>query len=83
VVKHSKATQAVLTLRLNGTVRLSISDDGCGFNPSEVGPDHLGLKIMRERAEAFGARLSITSEPGDGTQVSVSWKELKTEGDAA
>ena len=78
VVKHSKATQAVLTLRLNGTVRLSISDDGCGFNPSEVGPDHLGLKIMRERAEAFGARLSITSEPGDGTQVSVSWKELKT-----
>ena len=28
---------------------------------------------MRERAEAIGARLSIYSEPGDGTQVSVVW----------
>ena len=29
---------------------------------------------MRERAEAIGAKLTIYSEPGDGTQVSVVWE---------
>ena len=82
VVKHSKATQAVVTLRLHDTVRLSIADDGCGFEPARVPPDHLGLKIMRERADAIGARIAVNSEPGEGTQVTVSWKDLKTQGEA-
>jgi nitrate/nitrite-specific signal transduction histidine kinase len=82
VVKHSKATQAVVTLRLHETVRLSVADDGCGFEPSEVPPDHLGLKIMRERAEAIGARIAIQTEPGEGTQVTVTWKESRIEGEA-
>ena len=73
VVKHSKATQAVVTLRLNGTIHLSIADNGCGFDLAKVPPDHLGLKIMGERANAIGAKLSIYSEPGDGTQISVNW----------
>lgn len=73
VVKHAKATQVVVTLRLDETVRLSIADNGCGFDPAAVPPDHLGLKIMRERAEAIGAAISIYGEPGEGTQISVSW----------
>ena len=76
VVKHAKATQTNVTLRVDGTSRLSIVDNGCGFDPDAVPPDHLGLKIMRERAEAVGARLSIYSEPGEGTQISVTWKEM-------
>jgi PAS domain S-box-containing protein len=75
VVKHAKATQAVVTLRLNGNARLSIADNGCGFDASTITPDHLGLKIMRERAEIIDANLSIYSEPGEGTQVSVVWEE--------
>jgi len=75
VVKHAKATQAMITLRLNGDVRLSVADNGCGFDPAMVPPDHLGLKIMRERADVIGANLSIYSEPGEGTQISVIWKE--------
>lgn len=75
VVKHAKATQVVVVLRLNGDVRLSVADNGCGFDPAAVPPDHLGLKIMRERADAIGADLSVYSEPGEGTQVSVLWKE--------
>jgi signal transduction histidine kinase len=75
IVKHAKATQAVVTLRLDGGVWLSVADNGCGFDPSAVPPDHLGLKIMRERAETIHASLSIYSEPGEGTQVSVEWKE--------
>ncbi len=73
VVKHAKATQAMVTLRLGENVRLSIADNGCGFDPATVPPDHLGLKIMRERAEAIGATISIYSEPGEGTQLSVNW----------
>jgi nitrate/nitrite-specific signal transduction histidine kinase len=73
IVKHSKATQAVVTLRLNGSLHLSIADNGCGFEIAKVPPDHLGLKIMGERAKAIGAKLSIYSEPGDGTQISVTW----------
>jgi PAS domain S-box-containing protein len=73
VVKHAKATQAVVALRLGEAVRLTVADDGTGFDPSTVAADHLGLRIMRERAEAIGARFSVYSEPGAGTQVSVVW----------
>ncbi len=73
VVKHAKATQAVVTLRLGETVRLTVADNGAGFDPGAVTADHLGLRIMRERAEAIGAQLNIYSEPGEGTQVSVLW----------
>ena len=80
VVKHSKATQAVVTLRLQDIVRLSVADDGCGFEPGRVPPDHLGLKIMRERADSIGARIVISSEPGEGSQVTVVWTGGHDEG---
>ncbi len=75
VVKHAKATQAVVTLRLGETVRLTVADNGAGFDPSAVTADHLGLKIMRERADAIHAKFSVYSEPGEGTQVSAVWTE--------
>jgi signal transduction histidine kinase len=80
VVKHAKATQALVTLRLNEKVDLSIVDNGSGFEPAHVPPDHLGLKIMRERAEATGVKISIYSEPGKGTQICVSWTPAETDG---
>ncbi len=83
VVKHSKATQAVVTLRLNGGLRLAIADNGCGFDPENVPPTHLGLKIMHERAEAVGAKLKIYSEPGEGSQISVTWQIKGERGDGA
>ena len=76
VVKYARASRVGINLRLQpGTVRLSIMDDGVGFDPAAVPPNHLGLRIMRERAEAIGARLSIYSEPGVGTQVAVNWEK--------
>jgi len=38
-----------------------------------VSPEHLGLSIMRERAEAVGATLTVKSEIGRGTEVVVEW----------
>jgi PAS domain S-box-containing protein len=74
VVKHAKASEAVITLRMGEIVRLTVADSGKGFDPSIVTADHLGLKIMRERADAIGAKLSIYSDPGEGTQISVVWE---------
>jgi two-component system nitrate/nitrite sensor histidine kinase NarX len=54
-------------------VRLCISDDGRGFDVDVIPPDHLGVGIMRERAEVIGAELTIESEAGRGTEVSVVW----------
>jgi len=73
IVKHAKATHAHVTLQLDEKVCLSIVDNGSGFDPARVPPDHLGLKIMCERANAIGAEFSIYSEPGEGTQIFVSW----------
>lgn len=74
IIKHSRASQAIVALRLGDAVRLSVADNGSGFDPSTVTADHLGLKIMRERAEAVGANFSLYSEPGEGAQISVVWQ---------
>lgn len=55
-------------------VELCIRDDGRGFESGEVASDHLGLGIMRERAAAIGAELTVESEPGSGTQVMAVWE---------
>jgi PAS domain S-box-containing protein len=73
IVKHAKATKVFVSLQLGTTTRLLIADDGCGFDLASVSPDHLGLKIMCERAEAIGADCSIYSQPGEGTQISLIW----------
>jgi signal transduction histidine kinase len=88
VVKHAKASQVAVSLRcvpcepspdsgegegVGVKVELVISDDGRGFDPDDAPPEHMGLGIMRERAEAVGAQLGIVSQPGRGTQVTVVW----------
>jgi signal transduction histidine kinase len=73
IVKHAKATQVCVTLKIHQKVTLMIVDNGSGFDPAHVSPDHLGLKIMCERAGALGAKFEIHSELGEGTQILISW----------
>jgi signal transduction histidine kinase len=74
-VKHAGAGRAIVRLQCTEEgVSLSIGDDGRGFDPEGVTPHQLGLHIMRERAVAVGAALTITSEPGQGTEVTVTWE---------
>ncbi len=76
IAKHSGATQAAIVLRcLPDRVELCIHDNGRGFDQAGVSPEHLGLGIMRERAESIGAMLTIESEIGRGVEISVVWKE--------
>ena len=79
VVKHAQATRVVVTLSCEldpgdtEGARLSVTDNGRGFDPENVPPDRLGLGIIHERARAIGATLAIDSQPGHGTQITVAW----------
>ena len=60
------------------SVEMRVRDDGHGFTPSEpTAPGHYGLGMMRERADAVGAQLIITSQPDNGTEVSLYWPGIQ------
>ena len=74
VAKHAKATRVEINLKEEGdTVELRVRDNGIGFDLDQTFSGHYGLGMMRERAEAVGAQLSITSRPGHGTELTVRW----------
>jgi signal transduction histidine kinase len=83
VARHARATHARVEARLSEAgATLEIRDDGRGFEPGSFGPGHLGLRMMRERAAEIGAELSITSSPGEGTSVVLSWSADSSADDA-
>lgn len=74
VVRHSGAERFTVTIEyVDGSVRLSVSDDGDGFKPEaalEALPGtRMGLRSMRERVATEGGTLTITSAPGEGTVI--------------
>jgi signal transduction histidine kinase len=76
VVKYARATQVEINVRLEaGQVHMEIKDNGIGFDSACVKPTGLGLRIMRERAEAIHAELQVVSQPGLGTTVSLDWNK--------
>ncbi|MEJ2558834.1 MAG: ATP-binding protein, partial [Anaerolineae bacterium] len=80
VHKHARAQRAWVRLQAGpeGTC-LEVEDDGTGMSSETYPPDpllsdvpeHFGLRIMQERAEAIGGRLSLHSVPGQGTRLQV------------
>ncbi len=80
VARHAGAQKAYLSLVTDGTgVRLTIEDDGRGFNlPAEIGDltasGHFGLVGLRERVNLIGGKLSLDSAPGRGTHLQVEWR---------
>lgn len=69
-IKHAQAAEIYVQLEVSGrSIRLSVGDNGCGFDPDAVSPGHLGLRIMHERASNASIALAIDSRPGDGTQI--------------
>ena len=73
VVKHGGASQAQVSLSLTKEgLRLSVSDNGVGFDCKDVAtPQGLGLFSMEERARSIGARFELRSEPQRGTRIEV------------
>ena len=74
VAKHAGAKQVRMTLALNGLdAVVSVIDDGRGFDSGAAArSERLGMRTMRERAEAVGGRIDVLSSPGKGTSVMAS-----------
>lgn len=72
-MKHAQARQIRAALSFAPhQVELCVEDDGRGFDPSQPSPHrHFGLRIMEERVARLNGQLSITSNPGQGTRISV------------
>jgi signal transduction histidine kinase len=73
VRKHSGARKACVSLHQQDGLRITIEDDGIGFNLAELdeNSDRFGLYTMRERVDRVGGRLEIDSVEGRGTRVCV------------
>jgi len=72
--RHARASRVEVALHaLPRGVELRVADDGRGFDPTCVSSEHLGLGIMRERADAIGAQLTIESRRERGTLVTAAW----------
>ena len=75
IFKHAGATQVTISLKSKQIgVELCIADNGRGFDPTGISPDHFGLKIMNERCKEIGAQLAIDTETGVGTKVITRWR---------
>lgn len=70
VRKHARATKVSVDVQTQPAWCVTVSDNGCGFDIESGPPDdtHVGLRIMRERAQRIGATLSFQSSP-DGTRI--------------
>lgn len=75
VVKHARAKQCTVTVRVDGSaLKLDIIDDGCGFAPSlltdpKQRSDAFGTVTMRERVALFGGSCVIQSRLNEGTRI--------------
>ena len=73
VRKHSGATRVDVLVHRHPRWRFEVQDNGMGFDVTAVPPDslHVGMGIMRERAQRIGAVVQVESAPGQGTRVCI------------
>jgi len=77
VRKHAAAQAVSVALEEiihpDGTagLRITVQDDGIGFNPSEVSQERFGLEGIRQRSIVFGGQLQIQSGPHGGTKIDI------------
>lgn len=71
IQRHAEAENVSLHFCADqDSLHVTIEDDGKGFQPEMIkGNHHLGLRIMRTRAERSGGTVDIVSSPGKGTRV--------------
>jgi two-component system sensor histidine kinase UhpB len=72
VARHAGASRVQVDFRAgDGGLSLTVSDDGRGFEPGRPNGRGLGLGGMAERARLVGGELTIESQPGGGTELSL------------
>jgi signal transduction histidine kinase len=70
-LKHSQSERIIIEITEHDTMlKVIVRDEGVGFDLEKVvGPDHLGMSLMRERAEGVGGQVKLESVPGKGTRL--------------
>ena len=69
-IRHGDARSIQVELRhYTNTIRLTITDDGRGFDTEQIPADRVGLLGMRERITLVDGTLDLASQPGHGTTV--------------
>ena len=72
ILRHSNASKVIVTLLSeDDKIKLSIKDNGKGFDPKNVKKEHLGIRGMRERIELLGGNFEITSNEKSGTEITI------------
>jgi two-component system nitrate/nitrite sensor histidine kinase NarX len=73
VRKHSGAAQVRVRMHRDRTYSFAVEDDGRGFDVAGIGErgGHIGLNIMRERAQRIGGELEVRSRPAAGTTITL------------
>jgi two-component system NarL family sensor kinase len=72
VVRHAQARMLTITFAATAQdVRLTIEDDGRGFEPTHLPADRYGLRGMHERVKLLGGKLNIRSSPDAGTHITI------------
>lgn len=70
ILKHARASSTDLSFTVaEGRARLTVTDDGVGFDLGADRSAGYGIQSMTERAELVGGTLSVVSRPGSGTSV--------------
>jgi signal transduction histidine kinase len=69
-IKHARPRSIVVQLTsTKGEIRISVEDDGKGFDPISVRTGGMGLRIMNYRAKMISGQLEVRKRPGGGTVV--------------
>ena len=73
--KHSHASRIDVEVAYPDprSVRVTVTDDGVGFDPDQPRNGRYGLVGMSERADRIGAALTLASEPNAGTEIVAVW----------
>jgi two-component system, NarL family, nitrate/nitrite sensor histidine kinase NarX len=72
VRKHARASHVTVRVQQTPCWRFEVEDDGHGFDAdTPAGESHVGLRIMRERAQRIGAQVAFHSQAGRGTRVTI------------
>jgi signal transduction histidine kinase len=70
-LKHANSDSiTVRVIDSDNMVHIVVEDDGAGFDPdAEIGTDHVGMRLMKERAALVGGRIELHSSQGSGTRL--------------
>jgi len=76
-VKHSACSEIIITYFSNeDNLYISVEDNGRGFDPKEISSNGMGQSLMKYRARAIGGALEVTSEPGKGTYILLTFPRI-------